>query len=240
MVEDVFGNRRGVRPDAQGKTMNNQTAERLRYTVSVYEVEGDPSVLRFTFVPKGLQQARRHGELPKPVPQYIASVRGQGDKVAFVWDNPPERATREELEQIARDRLSERAAWIRRVSELIETVEKWAKELDWSTKRIGKRLEDPRIGNHKVSALIMQEDTVRILLEPVSASAPESLGLVDLYLMPGYDDIANLYFWEGAWHIHYVFPSQKTVADNKKAGTSQPLSKKTLGVVLAEMKKHGQ
>jgi len=85
----------------------------------------------------------------------------------------------------------------------------------------------------------MQEETVRVLLEPISASAPGSDGLVDLYLMPGYDDIANLYHRKDGWHVHYVFPTPKAVAGIKE-GESRPLSKKTLGVVLDDMKKHAE
>ena len=55
--------------------------------------------------------------------------------------------------------------------------------------------------------------------------------------MPGYDDIANLYHREGIWHVHYVFPTEKGVATVRE-GESRPLSKKTLGLILDEMKKH--
>ena len=57
--------------------------------------------------------------------------------------------------------------------------------------------------------------------------------------MPGYDDIASLYHREGGWHVQYVFPTQNAAA-GIKAGESRPLSEKTLGVVLDEMKKHAE
>ena len=99
----------------------------------------------------------------------------------------------------------------------MKSVEGWAKDFGWSTKRIDKKIEDARLGNHKAAGLVMQEDTVRVLLEPISASAPGSDGLVDLYLMPGYDDIASLYHQEGGWHVRYVFPAQQAPPASRRA-----------------------
>src|SRR5206468_3395502 len=114
-------------------------------------------------------------------------------------------------EKIAQERVKQRAAWIQRVADLVKAVESWAREFGWSTKRIDKKIEDGRLGNHRAAGLVMQEDTVRILLEPIAASAPGSDGLVDLCLMPGYDDIASLYHREGRWHVHYFFSAQNAV-----------------------------
>ena len=220
--------------------MSKQKTAQAHYMVGVYDVPESTGVLRFAFVPKGPQQVRIPGEPPKPVPEYIVSVQGCGKEPAFMWlESPQNESTKAVLEEIARERVTERAAWIQRVSDLVKSVESWAKDFGWSTKRIDKKIEDSKLGNHKASGLVMQEDTVRVLLEPISASAPGSDGLVDLYLMPGYDDIASLYHREGGWHVHYVFPAQKAVTGIKE-GESRPLSKKTLGVVLDEMKKHAE
>ena len=220
--------------------MSKQKTAQPRYMVSVYDEPEAVGVLRFTFVPKSLQQTRTPGAPPKPLPEYIVAVRGHGEESAFEWVKPPQKeSTKAELEEIARERVTERAVWIQQVSDLVKSVEGWAKEFGWSTKRIDKKIEDDRLGNHKAAGLVMQEDAVRVLLEPISASAPGSDGLVDLYLMPGYDDIASLYHREDGWHVHYVFPTQKAVA-GIKAGESRPLSKKTFGVVLDEMKKHAE
>ena len=42
-------------------------------------------------------------------------------------------------------------------------------------------------------------------MEPVARSSPGIEGLVDLYLLPAYDDIASLYHYSGKWHVHYYF-----------------------------------
>ncbi len=220
--------------------MNEQKTAQPRYMVGVYDEPGAIDVLRFTFVPKRLQRARTPGASPNPPPEYIVAVRGDGDEAAFEWvKSPPKESTKAELEEIARERFVERAGWIQRVSDLVKSVQSWAKEFGWSTKRIDKKIEDARLGNHKAAALVMQDDIVRVLLEPISATAPGSDGLVDLYLMPGYDDIASLYHREDGWHVHYVFPTHEVVA-GIQTGESRPLSKKTFGVILGEMKKHAE
>ena len=83
----------------------------------------------------------------------------------------------------------------------------------------------------------MQEDTCRILLEPVGRSAPGAEGVVDLYLMPGYDDIANLYYYDNQWHLHYTFPGADPAATIPE-GKVFPLSKEVLEKVLAEMRQN--
>jgi hypothetical protein len=87
--------------------------------------------------------------------------------------------------------------------------------------------------------LLLQEALVRVLLDPVSPHAPGAEGIVDLYLMPGYDDVANLYLCDGRWRLHYVFPRSGAVTGVREA-ESTPLSKETFSEVLEAMKKHGQ
>ncbi len=48
----------------------------------------------------------------------------------------------------------------------------------------------------KRPALLMQEGpSAGLILEPIARSAPGADGVVDLYLLPAYDDIASLYFY---------------------------------------------
>jgi hypothetical protein len=216
--------------------MTAEKVEKQPYMVSVYEAKDAPGVFRFTFVPKGVQYGA-----PKRVPQHIVQVSGTPENPAFDWSASPDApgAAQGELEQTARDRLAALRAWLNRVGDLVGRVEQWSKELGWATRRIEKRLDDSGVGTHKVPALLLQEDTVRVLLEPVSRRAPGAEGVVDLYLMPAYDDIASLYFREGNWHVHYMFPNGKAAATIKEA-ESKPLAKETLAAILQEMKKHGQ
>ena len=132
--------------------------------------------------------------------------------------------------------MRDRANWIARVTSLVADVERWATEMGWSTRRVEKKLDDARIGKHRVPALLMQQDTLRVLLEPVGRSTPGAEGVVDLYLMPAYDDIASLYFYENRWNLHYIFPGTTGVPTVREA-EAMPLSKETLERVLTEMRR---
>lgn len=125
--------------------------------------------------------------------------------------------------------------WLARLSGLIQTVQDWAVELGWSTRQLEVTLTDSQIGKYKAPALLLQEDAIRILLEPIARSAPGAEGVVDLYLMPAYDDIASLYLYDNGWHVHYMFPGTPTVGTIRDA-ESKPLSQDTLREVLHEMK----
>ncbi len=219
--------------------MSEESRNGRLYTVSVYEPSDVPGVLAFTFMPKGQQARRAPGEPPRRVPQYVVGVKQKGSGYSFDWDRTPDDpgAAKPELEHGVVERINARSAWVQRVNELVSTVERWSKELGWATRRIDKRLDDLFIGKHSVPALIIQEDLCRVLLEPVGRSAPGADGVVDLYLMPAYDDIASLYHQAGTWHLHYPHPADLE-KDTTQKGFAVPLSKDALAAVLAAMKNH--
>lgn len=210
-----------------------------KYLVNSYEPAAAPGTVIFTFVPRGRQHERGQGGIPRRVPQFTVSVRHGLNGLEFDWTGTPDQpgSTGEEIQREIGIRMQERATWMTRVNELVGNVERWARELGWSTKRIEKKLDDARVGMHRVPALLMQEDTCRIILEPVGLSVPGAEGLVDLYLLPGYDDIASLYFYDGRWNIHYIFPNQKGVATPRDAAALH-LEKSSLEQVLAELKQN--
>jgi hypothetical protein len=219
--------------------MSEQTAQKQPYTVSVYEPEEARGAFIFTLVPKGLQQERGPGGIPKRVPQFIVAVHQEAGGLTFDWSGTPDDpgAAREEMQAEIAARMQERAIWIDRVTSLVGQVEQWAREMGWSTRRVEKKLDDARIGKHRVPALLMQEDTYRVLLEPRGRSTPGAEGVVDLYLMPAYDDIASLYYYGNQWNLHYVFPGTKPAATVREAEAMR-LSKETVEKVLAEMRQH--
>jgi hypothetical protein len=208
--------------------MSKQKVVRPRYMVNVYDDPKRAEALLFTFVPKGIVAG-------EPTREFIVSVLGNGPATAFTWTKPPAREqTKSELEVVAKRLVDARHAWLDRLGKLVGSLAQWATEFGWSTKIIEKKMEDPEIGNYKAPALLMQEELVRILLEPVARSAPGTEGLVDLYLMPSYDDIASLYYYNGRWNVHYMFHGTPTVANIREA-EAKPLTKATLRKVLDEM-----
>jgi hypothetical protein len=213
--------------------------ERQPYAVSIHELSETPCELAFSFVPKGLQQVRVPGELPRRVPRYTVVVRGSGESIAFDWGRTPDDPgeAKAVLEEEARRRVDARLAWVGRIENLVAQVERWGQELGWQTRRIDKRLDDSFVGKHRLPALLMQEEIFRVLLEPVGRSAPGAEGIVDLYLLPAYDDIASLYYYSGQWNVHYCFQGVP-ITGNIRETPGISLSKETLQRVLEEMRAH--
>ena len=127
--------------------------------------------------------------------------------------------------------------WLRRLQALLEELDGWAKALDWSTRRIEKAMADSEVGGYKAPALLMQKEAARVLLEPIARSTPGGEGLVDLYLLPAYDDIASLFHYGGSWHLHYPFAGSPAVVDVRQAA-GRPLTRETFRAVLDEMVRH--
>jgi hypothetical protein len=219
--------------------MSEQTTEKEPYFVTIYEPQAGGEALIFAFTPKGLQQARGHDGAPKRVPQFTVKVRQEAGRLSFDWNGTPDDpgAEKQRMEDLITERMKDRTVWVDRVSSLVNQVEQWAKELGWSTRRVEKKLDDGWIGQHRVPALLLQEDTCRILLEPVGRSAPGVEGVVDFYLMPAYDDIASLYYYGNQWNVHYMFPDTKPAATVREA-EPMPMSKETLAKILVEMKQN--
>lgn len=126
-------------------------------------------------------------------------------------------------------------AWLDRLKALIQQIQDWSEDLGWSTRIIEKRMKDSAVGSYSAPALLLQEGTTRVLLEPIARSAPGAEGVVDLYLMPAYDDIASLYFSKGNWQLHYMWPGTPSVNTIRDAKPKR-LSKRIFQRVLEEMK----
>ena len=125
--------------------------------------------------------------------------------------------------------------WLGRLSELIHSVDAWATELGWSTRRIEKKMKDSVAGTYRAPALLMQEGTIRTILEPIARSAPGVGGVVDLYLLPAYDDIATLCYYPDGWKIHDPFPGGPPVSAVEEI-EPKPLSREVLKAVLEGMR----
>ncbi len=141
-------------------------------------------------------------------------------------------ATADTSTNLAEDKEKMRDEWLARLSDLVETVRGWAQELDWSTRRIETKMDDSETGDYKAPALLVQKETVRAILQPIGRSAPGVEGVVDFYIMPAYDDIARLFFYDGRWHLYHEFPGAPDVEPHSR---DQPLSRETFQAVLEAM-----
>ncbi len=219
--------------------MSVKEKELYGYKISVRVSEDVPEQIFVSFVTRRSPRDKESSKRPGHAAEFVARVLRDGDKIRVVWDNPPPAKVRRELHEEALRRMAARIAWIDRVTELVLLVQRYADELGWATKRINKRMEDSYLANYEADALLLQKETTRVLLEPAGSSAPGAEGVVDLYLLPGYDDIATLYYYDDGWHLHYPTRGAPATAGDREP-EAKPLSKAALRKVLEEMTKNAQ
>jgi hypothetical protein len=240
MVESVTTQQRGSDMAVQERISRG-------FTVSVRQPADPADGYHVTYTPRGPQRVVDPNLFPaigsggpRPVAApFEAVVQTQGEDILVRWLSSPGdlAALREKFEQDAKERVRLLRDWLDRLSALVNDVEGWVKDLGWAVRRVEKPMEDATIGKYKAPALLMQEGVSRVLLEPIGRSAPGTEGVVDLYLMPAYDDIATLYYYDGRWNLHSASPGSAPAATVPEAA-SKSLSKETLQEVLEEMKQH--
>ena len=111
---------------------------------------------------------------------------------------------------------------------------------DWVTKVYPKKLRDVDNQIYQVPALVLQKGPLRVLLDPVAYDVPGAEGVVDLYLMPTYDDLASLYFEDGAWRIHYAFPPEAMETHSVVEAEALPLGEENVNKVLDSIVAHAE
>lgn len=130
-----------------------------------------------------------------------------------------------------------RTEWLGRLRELVASVKEAAEKNAWKTRMIEKSMRDSVLGPYKAPALLMQSETVEVILDPIGRFAPGTDGVVDLYLLPAYDDIASLYHVDGVWKLHYAFRGGPVPTGVKQADPML-LDAATLNRVLDEIAAH--
>ena len=138
------------------------------------------------------------------------------------------------------DKEKLREEWLGRLAQLVATVRAWAQARDWLTRQIETKIEDSQLGTYRAPALLLQKETVRVLLEPIAHAAPGLEGIVDFYLMPAYDDIARLFFCDDGWQLHYMFPGSQAVVTDVRVDETRPLSKERFQSVLEAMTRNAE
>jgi hypothetical protein len=130
-----------------------------------------------------------------------------------------------------------REEWLNHLGDLMTQVKGWAEGSLWRTRVIEKSMRDSVLGQYKAPAMLMQRDTVEVILDPVGRFAPGTDGVVDLYLLPAYDDIARLYYVDGTWRLHYAFGAMAE-AQRIRPAESMTLDEESLNRVLNEIAAH--
>ena len=126
----------------------------------------------------------------------------------------------------------------KRFEALVKQVKTRVEPHEWVTKRCPKRMRDVNRQIFEIPALYLQKGPVRVLLDPVAYDVPGAEGVVDLYLMPTYDDLASLYFESGEWVIHYAFPPAPSETHSVAEAATLALSEETINQVLDSIADH--
>jgi hypothetical protein len=126
------------------------------------------------------------------------------------------------------------------VRSLVAQVQEWARPNEWVTKTYPKKMRDDRNQILEVPSLFLQKGPTRVLLDPVAYDVPGAEAVVDLYLMPTYDDMASLYFENGAWAIHYAFPPDPAETHSVIETEAMPLCQESLNQVLDSIAAHAE
>jgi hypothetical protein len=220
--------------------MNWQENGLRGYTVSIAPTDEPSGVYHVTYHPKSLLAERGAGGKPKRVPEYKAHVKTKSNE-AVIWENAPpvDEEALHKFDQDAKRRADLLHDWLGVLTTLIEVVRTWGNEIGWATKVVDKPMDDSKIGKYRAPALLLQEEATRVLLEPITRAAPGAEGVVDLYLMPSYDDIASLYYYGKKWNVHYIGEDEAPIS-NIRDTKSKPLTKATLRGLLEEMKSHAE
>jgi hypothetical protein len=132
-----------------------------------------------------------------------------------------------------------KSEWLDRLNTLVEEVQGWAQKAGWRTRRIDKTVKERRLGTYKAPVLLMEKDTVEVVLNPVARFVPGANGAVDLYVAPAYDDIASLYLEGDHWVLHYAYRPDPTATESVIEIAPEPYSESTIRKILDGMAANG-
>lgn len=125
--------------------------------------------------------------------------------------------------------------WLDRLEALVRDVKGWAEAAGWRTRRITKAISERPLGTYRVPVLLMEKDTVEVVLNPVARWVSGADGAVELYLSPAYDDIATLYFEGGRWVVYYGERPDPFAAEGVVEITPRPYGEETIRSILDGM-----
>ena len=125
-----------------------------------------------------------------------------------------------------------KAEWLDRLNPLVALVKSWGEASGWRTRQVTKPVAEPGLGRYEVPVLLMERGQVEVVLSPVARTAPGTGGVVDLYLMPAYDDVVSFYFEGDRWFIHHAFPPDPTAPRSVIEAERLPLDEGTINRVL--------
>ena len=125
--------------------------------------------------------------------------------------------------------------WLGRLEALVTDVKGWAEQQKWRTRRALKTIREQPLGAYKAPFLLMEKDTVEVVLNPVARYMPDATGAVDFYVAPAYDDIASFYCYNDQWNVHYWEPNGSNGSSTSRETQVFPLREETILMIRTKM-----
>ena len=110
------------------------------------------------------------------------------------------------------EREDVKAEWLARLVELFATLEQWAIEAGWTNRAFVKSMRDVDIGTYEAPALLLDRNSLEVIVEPLARIVSGAHGVVSLCLLPSYDDVAVFFFRDGSWRFSLTNSNLKTVS----------------------------
>lgn len=135
---------------------------------------------------------------------------------------------------------TEKIEWLNRLNDLILLVEGWVEESGWRTRRTVKPVTEAGLGRYEAPLLLMERGGVEVVLSPIARTSPESDRVVDLYLMPGYDDVASLHLEGGRWRVRQAAPPEPAAIRPMIEGEHRLLDQAAMNRILEAVAAHAE
>ena len=125
--------------------------------------------------------------------------------------------------------------WLEQLKELVDNVKGWAEAAGWETRQTCRDVFEKEGSCYEVPVLVVNRDESEVSLVPVDRKVPGSDGLVALFLMPDFDDVASFYMEKGQWFFRYAFRSVSTETHSTNKTERFTLTEETLARVLNDI-----
>lgn len=138
-----------------------------------------------------------------------------------------------ELHAETRERL--KGEWLDRLQALVEQVKGWAIDAGWRVHEDVKSVTEPALGKYKVPLLFLERGGAEFVLSPLARPSLAAEGVVDVYLMPGYDDVVSLECQDGRWTMKPPRPEASTALWRGTASDARALTNESLMGILGSI-----
>lgn len=95
--------------------------------------------------------------------------------------------------------------WLHAIDAIEHEAEAWARDAEWRTRRVNKKLSESLIGAYNTTQLLIFAEPNLYVLDPVARFAPGCQGVFDFAIQPSYSTASMYRDDAGVWHVHPDF-----------------------------------